>query len=388
MKYLRSRIRSSADILSSYNYPQPFHLHLKQCFKANKKFGSKDRKAISNLCYSYYRIRRILKTDNVEMCLLLSAYVLLDVESALISETASEMGLSIHLDNNITTRKDKLRSLDAVIHQTKDVIFNTEYLSSAFHNIDQFNYADMQPYLWFKYAPNNQGAELHPIAQKSAFLPTAFFLEKHIEIDENVFQIQDLSSQYICSKINISKNAKVWDCCSGAGGKSLSVYRPDINLFLSDKRASIIQNAKSRFTRYGISNINFSVIDLHQESSEWKFNDALSINNLFDVVLVDAPCSGSGTWMRTPEHISLFDYSKVEEYAINQKHILKAIRHTVRDNGLVYYLTCSMFSQENEEVVAYAEESLGYQLVDTIFFNGVDHKSDFMFMAILKLKEQ
>lgn len=384
MRYLRSRIESSADILKAYSYPQPFHLHLKQHFKLHKKFGSKDRKAIAQLCYAYLRAKRLLKENHLKLDLLISAYILLELDATLAVQTAAELGYQIDLPYDVLGKKNRIGYIQEYIQNTDQPIYEEGHLSSAFKDLNSLELLNSKPYLWYKVAPGKEVNDT--IHYRSDLIHTAFYSEEHIDLDENIYQIQDLSSQVLCSKIQIQSKAKVWDCCSGAGGKSLGVYRPDIDLYLSDTRENIMRNASNRFSRYGLNKAHFNVIDLLQNPSKLEFGDEILEQESFDVIIVDAPCSGSGTWLRTPEHISLFNYAKVQEYADRQRAILKNVKHFLKPEGTVYYLTCSVFALENENVAEHAVSELGYRLSGSTHFNGATHHADSMYMAALSLQ--
>jgi 16S rRNA (cytosine967-C5)-methyltransferase len=96
----------------------------------------------------------------------------------------------------------------------------------------------------------------------------------------------------------------LWDCCAASGGKSILAYDQfsSLKLTVSDVRASILSNLRKRFERAGIRHYASFVADIT--------SPRFQLNKTFDIVLCDVPCSGSGTWSRTPEQLSFFARSK------------------------------------------------------------------------------
>ncbi|HYK56845.1 MAG TPA: Fmu (Sun) domain-containing protein, partial [Flavisolibacter sp.] len=105
----------------------------------------------------------------------------------------------------------------------------------------------------------------------------------------------------------------------------------------------------------------------------------------FDLVICDAPCSGSGTWSRTPEQLKFFKKEKIEQYAQLQKSIALNAAKSVKLQGYFLYITCSVFKKENEEVVAFIKANTPLQLVSSKYFMGYDRRADTLFAALFRL---
>ena len=125
----------------------------------------------------------------------------------------------------------------------------------------------------------------------------------------------------------------------------------------------------------------YTVADLSNPTDKLHFGDEKVGNGAFDVVVADVPCSGSGTWYRTPEHFSHFDYAKLSEYADRQKSIVQNALPFLQKGGKFYYITCSVFSVENTEVKDWILANTDLSLEDEICFDGIDQKADGMYMA-------
>ena len=154
---------------------------------------------------------------------------------------------------------------------------------------------------------------------------------------------------------------------------------PGIELTVSDIRNSILVNLQNRFTEAGIKKYNSFVADLSDSSF-------VSHHSSYDLMIADVPCSGSGTWGRTPEQLQFFNAKKIEDYATLQKKIVTNIVPYIRTDGFLLYITCSVFHKENEEVVSFVQENLQMELVEMNVLKGYDKKADTMFAALLKKK--
>lgn len=150
---------------------------------------------------------------------------------------------------------------------------------------------------------------------------------------------------------------------------------PDINLTVSDKRENILVNLKKRFAKADITNYEGFIADLSVPLIQNK-------RNKYNLIIADVPCSGSGTWSRTPEQLYFFRESKIEEYSNLQKKIVSNVIPFLQPGGFLLYITCSVFKKENEEVVAFIKENHQLELRHTELFAGYDQKADTLFAAL------
>jgi 16S rRNA (cytosine967-C5)-methyltransferase len=112
--------------------------------------------------------------------------------------------------------------------------------------------------------------------------------------------------------------------------------------------------------------------------------DAGSFPSQFDAVLVDAPCSGSGTWRRTPEIVGQWPEGGPEELTARQSRILDHVWPYVKSGGKLIYLTCSVYNIENEQQVGAFEERSGARLITQRYFNRLSDGGDVLFGAVLE----
>ena len=155
------------------------------------------------------------------------------------------------------------------------------------------------------------------------------------------FEVQDFSSQCIAWPADIQPKEKWWDCCCGAGGKTLqlaAIGGRNVRIIASDVRQDVLPELKKRVLAAKFRNVEITT-PLGGSLGE------------YDGVLVDAPCSASGRWRRNPEMRWIFKQEDLPKLAKTQFAILDKAANTVRPGGKLVYGTCSVFDAENMGVV-------------------------------------
>lgn len=164
---------------------------------------------------------------------------------------------------------------------------------------------------------------------------------------EGFFEVQDEGSQLLPLLIDLKSTDKVLDACAGAGGKTLELAALMKNrgeIIAADVNEFRLKELKKRARRARAFNIRTKVIDF---SNPVQHEDDLK----FDVVLVDAPCTGVGTIRRNPGMKWSVTESSVEEISQKQLAILSHASEFVKSEGLLVYATCTLFREENEDVI-------------------------------------
>lgn len=214
-------------------------------------------------------------------------------------------------------------------------------------------------------------------------LPNGFKVDDIFEVDKEVV-VQDLSSQKIGELMNLDNQPQritsIWDCCAASGGKSILAkdVLGDIDLSVSDVRESILVNLKKRFASAGIHQYNSFVADLSTHSPP-----AGQAGSPFDFIIADLPCTGSGTWSRTPEQLYFFEPPVIEKYSQIQKMIAANIIPHLKASGKLLYITCSVFKKENEDIIRFMQERFSLNVERSQILKGYDKKADTMFAAVL-----
>lgn len=239
---------------------------------------------------------------------------------------------------------------------------------------------------------NNAGISFTEVSSTCLSLSNSSKVDSVIDIDKEAV-VQDINSQKTGDFFQTTNHpdgyrdqtTNVWDCCAASGGKSILAYDliPNIQLTASDIRESIINNLKQRFARAGITNYKTFVADLsqHPDTDSYRYRYRDKPLTKFDLIILDAPCSGSGTWSRTPEQLVFFDTNRIEHYTNLQQSIaLNVIPHLAK-NGRLVYITCSVFKKENEEIIDLLKEKLQLEKMEVL--KGYDKKADSLFAACL-----
>lgn len=168
------------------------------------------------------------------------------------------------------------------------------------------------------------------------------------EFKEGLFEVQDEASQLLASLVDAAPKDKVLDYCAGAGGKSLAiapVLQSTGQIFLHDIRPHALMDAKKRLKRAGIQNAQ---IVFHHEASKLK-----RLKKNMDWVLLDVPCSGSGTYRRNPDMKWKFKEDEFQKLLQLQRQLFERGLSFVKPSGKIVYTTCSLFQEENEKQLGF-----------------------------------
>ena len=164
--------------------------------------------------------------------------------------------------------------------------------------------------------------------------------------EEGLIEVQDEGSQLVSLLLEPKRHEMVVDFCAGAGGKTLHIAALMANsgsVYAFDISAKRLDRLKPRLARAGLDNVRRVVIQNERDVRVQRLAGKI------DRVLVDAPCSGTGTLRRNPDikwrHIDL------EQLAQTQTAILAAASTLVKPGGRLVYATCSLLRKENEDVI-------------------------------------
>lgn len=171
------------------------------------------------------------------------------------------------------------------------------------------------------------------------------------------FEIQDEGSQIVADLIFARPGESVLDYCAGGGGKTLSLAaamenRGQIHAYDSEKTR--LAPIHERLKRAGTRNVQ-----VHNPGS-----DMSALIEKMDKVVIDAPCTGSGTWRRRPDGKWRFDIKNLETRLQQQEEVLSEASPFVRPGGHLVYITCSVFPEENEnQVYAFVDDNPEFEIV-------------------------
>ncbi|MET0242943.1 MAG: Fmu (Sun) domain-containing protein [Flavitalea sp.] len=392
-----SHLNTAVHILEQYDAKMPFHHFIREYLKTDRKYGSRDRKNISRLCYAALRTGNAFPKWSFEnriraglfLCTHFSDPVteqLLDdynevIQKSMVDKWNIINGAYQDEMNNGSQEIPPISILFPVpVSEISKAVNPEKYLYSFF----------IQPDLFLRIRPGMDeivkkklvAADLRfDLLQPSAVrLPISTRLDE-IFAPERQVVIQDYSSQLTGDMLRKIETPvkKVWDACAASGGKSILAYDilGKIDLTVTDIRATMIHNLTKRFEEAGISDFTSAVYDLTSDAH-------LPVNEEQDLIIADVPCSGSGTWSRTPEQLQQTDLKAIEGYQNLQRRILTNLIPAIKPGGYLLLITCSVFRKENEENSEFVSSRLKLKKIAEQIIPGYDEAADTMFTALFQ----
>jgi 16S rRNA (cytosine967-C5)-methyltransferase len=389
----QSYFNSALTIINAYKGGAPLVHHLKQYFAAHKKHGSTDRRTIAHLCYTYYRLGASIKEFDTDKGLQLAIFL---------CEAKPGNWALLFEPNWLAAWGSLEQKLDFIKevypgYNLASIFPFAAHLSSSV-DAPAFNRSHLtQPDLFIRIRPKQEAAVVaklikaqitfEKITDTCYRLPSGTKLEEVLLINKEVV-IQDYSSQQIAGMYALAtafadSKKRIWDCCAASGGKSILAVDTfgQIKLTASDMRASILRNLQTRFAAAGMTGYQSFAVDLTSA------HDLSNFAKLADFIICDAPCTGSGTWGRTPEHLAFFDEVSIDNFRQLQQNIITNTIPYVAVGGYFLYITCSVFAAENEGQVKFMETNFPeFELLHQQLFTGYNQKADTLFAALLKRK--
>lgn len=250
-------------------------------------------------------------------------------------------------------------------------------------------------------ALEKEGVQCHP----SSLSPFGLIFEKRVDVHvlrafrAGLFEIQDEGSQILSLLVNPRPGELIVDACAGGGGKALHLSALMENggqIVALDVDQRRLEELRRRCHRVNAANVEPVLVDAHDGSAEESYVA------MADAVLVDAPCSGSGTIRRNPGTKWILTQRKIEEYQLRQRYILTRYSRLVKPGGRLVYATCSLLEEENEAVIQeFLEKQSSFRLqpvrevleqwdlhylteMDYLFLFPHRHGTDGFFAAVLQ----
>lgn len=378
------QIRAFEQVLQGYDGNLPLHRFLPAYFKQNKQMGSSDRRWATRHLYSFFRLGKALSHLSNEERLSFADFLCHDT-------------LSLIVEKNLPDLKEKITApltekLNIILSKHPDFKLEEVYpfdshLSESIDREEFFKSFFIQPDLFIRVSEENipsviaklqaENVAVKEISDTTLALSNGTKLETILA--EGSYQVQDLSSQHTGQYFKPNKWDKWWDCCAASGGKSLLLHslEPVIDLLVTDLRESVLMNLDERFRLAGIRKYHKKELDLLQN------NEQILHHYQFDGIILDAPCTGSGTWGRTPEMLTFFDERKINSFSVIQKTIVQNVVKYLKPGKPLVYITCSAFAAENEAVIKHVTANLPLELESMELIKGYGENADTMFVARL-----
>jgi 16S rRNA (cytosine967-C5)-methyltransferase len=187
--------------------------------------------------------------------------------------------------------------------------------------------------------PEAQPTRLSPWGLR---LPADSRIDQSAAYEDGLVEVQDEGSQLIALACDPKSGQRIIDLCAGAGGKSLALAAaaPQTEILATDTNRSRLQKLAPRAARAGAA-IDTRLFDPMRELQmldDWRGSA--------DLVLVDAPCSGSGTWRRNPESRWRLTPERLDRLVGSQRRLLEIASELVRPGGSIVYAICSLLTRE------------------------------------------
>jgi len=381
-KRLEQQLRTFERILESYKFEEPLSRFLSGYYKQNRQMGSNDRRVASRLLYNYFRLGKGLQALPLLTRLAISEFLCTNsvdfiaiIEPKLVSYI--EESLEIKLNYLEKEYGFSLNEVFPLPGKISDMIEKGKFISGHFKQPDLFIRIHSGQEEAVKKALEENEIDYKEITASSLSFVNGSQLDR-IKSIQGKYEVQDLSSQKTGNLFKAGTDESWWDACAGSGGKSILLKQlyPDIKLLVSDSRNTILRNLDIRLANANITEYRRKIIDLTK--------DAVPVlgQELFDGVILDIPCSGSGTWSRSPEGMTSFFEEKLKYYTDLQKQIIENVIKHVRPGKPLVYITCSVYSQENEDQVDFIKTK-GFELEKMTYFEGTTDHADTLFAARL-----
>ncbi len=377
-----SYLNSAKRVIETYQGQEPLAIYLKQFFAQNKQMGGKDRKQIAALVYNYYRIGHSPNDVTMDDKILTATFLCSQQSNFVLQNIKPEWDEQVTLP---LAAKIKLIQPTALLNYLFPFV---DELSDGIET-EKFQFSFLQqPKLFLRIRPGKQKQVIQKLAdafihfemidEQCITLANGTKIEEVLLVNKEVV-VQDYNSQQVGKCFQFANKASVYDACAASGGKSIMAFDANntIKLSVSDLRESILINLRKRCGDAGINLYHSFLADLSKPSDN---------TEKYDYIIADVPCTGSGTWSRTPEQSFFFNPSSIEDFAAKQKMICQQLITKLNPGGSLIYITCSVFKKENEDVVEFLKEKFSMEVVQQELLKGYDLAADSMFFSKLRMK--
>ncbi|MEO6521473.1 MAG: RsmB/NOP family class I SAM-dependent RNA methyltransferase [Mucilaginibacter sp.] len=384
-----NQLKTFQRILGEYPVDTPLSKFLPGFYRQNKQMGSSDRRVASRLIYNYFRLGKALDNIATEERLYVAEFLCNTQSNSFLDHFKPDWALKVGvtLDEKLEIIKVaypefRLEDVFPWTDQLSPDIDKTAFLKSFFIQPDLYIRVLKGYETQVKSVLTQAGITFKEEGNQCISLPNGTRLDTLFQ-SLHWFEIQDYSSQQTAQFFKPHKWDHWWDACAASGGKSLLLHElePDLKLVVSDIRESILANLDERFQQAGLRKYQRKVVDLTKNV------DPELHDYEFDGIILDAPCSGSGTWSRTPEMISQFQDFKIQSFKNLQQSIVRNVIKYIKSGKPLIYITCSAFKAENEDMVEFLTSEFGFKLEETQVLKGYGHKADTMFVARMSVKD-
>ncbi len=371
------RVSCVLELLKTFDYESKIASKLIQnYFRFNKNIGSKDRKFISNCFWNIIKHRNKINWHlkkhnlkvNFERQIILELFFLnIDYKNDL-QKIKNFFSFNNKLNKNF--KEDNLQFLEylnfeqfinqempeCVFYELPDFLlesikrnFKLDWKSVAL-SLNEEAFVDLRVNMLKNKTRDdilNSLKKINIPCKINKYSPLGIRLLKRFPINGNKLfksgniEIQGEASQLSALILGAKPGMQVADICAGAGGKSLilaDIMKNKGRILSLDINQKRLKQAKLRFKRAGVHNVETRLVD-----TNWSIK---GLEKRFDLVLIDAPCSGIGTWTRSPDSRFNFNKKKLSELIKIQSNLLSKGSTMVAPGGRLAYVTCSILPEE------------------------------------------
>ena len=355
----------------------PADRRLAELLRSRREIGARDRRFISDTLFSYFRWQGWCQASGVSdlmgavlLASLLDRPVAEDEGRAMIQRYGSRIPFNSLKDLHRLALRQKGELIARVLDLPRQPL-PEELLPAWFWEAvavperrDRAGWKErliasfqVRPPVWLR-APLGRGRELADRLQGQGVhaechgrLKDAVRVSQAIPVAELRrrtgirFEVQDLASQCVVEILDPQPGMRIWDASAGAGGKTLPIAeRVGLEgwILATDIRPAVLRNAAGRIRAHGLQNVTLAQADL--------LADRLP-ERTFDAVLLDAPCSGTGTWNRNPDGRWRTPREAPGRFSLMQKRMLDRVAEKVRPGGRLVYSVCTLTKAETLDVI-------------------------------------
>lgn len=323
-------LQTACKIIAQADREHPADTLLRETFKRLRVFNADETRAISNTVFTYFRWRGFVNaSDETE------------------TQVRQAFTLAAQFERDPFSLADEQLRTNTVPDWTA---------AEVDANVDWLRILQRPPNLWLR-AKRGQGTLLaNKLLAEPRLLPDALVyggnedLFRTPEFHAGEFELQDISSQAVGFVCAPQPGETWWDACAGEGGKLLHLSDLMENkglIWASDRAEWRLKQLKRRAARAKAFNYRAEL---------WNGGAKLPTKTKFHGVLVDAPCSGVGTWQRKPHARWTTTLADVKELAAIQNQLLANVADSLKPGGKLVYSVCTLTRSETVEVVSEFEK--------------------------------
>ena len=336
-------------------------------YRRHREYGSRDRRFFSNTVFSWFRWRGWLKTptrENVATALIIDAEEIPPQMKYLVENTSlsrsdlhplgplSIDGKAAGLQNLLKSGRPNIKQL--VPDWFPGLLYTPNLNETENHLAQCIGAFQVRPPVWLRLRSDKIDKVMRFLIEMKIETGTQPFIEQAVYIkgskNHDLSQLrgaeaQDLASQCAGLCCNPKPGEQWWDLCAGAGGKSLhlaDLMNDDGLILATDIRPAILNQFSKRLNRNKYHSIRTLIWDGFTDPAPDKY---------FDGILVDAPCSGLGTWHRNPDARWRISPDQIRHYAGLQSKLLEIAANKIKPGGRLVYSTCALTVLENTDLI-------------------------------------